>query len=246
MQRLRSVFQKFRQQWLFKKHQKQIRRFYSHLIKPGDLVFDVGANIGSRSQIFLELGARVVAVEPQKECARTLFMRFGANPSFHLVNKALGATEGQAEMFISSSHEISSLSSTWVKKAQTENILLPNHKWEQTKLVQVTTLDKLIVEFGIPAYIKIDAEAYEFEIFRGLNQPIRLVSFEFHPVFLEPAVQSIENLERFGNLQMNYQIREDFSWALNKWVSAQEMIIELRRTRSIRQLYYGDIYVRIS
>lgn len=46
--------------------------FYSQFIHPGDLVFDVGANVGNRTKIFLRLGARVVAFEPQASCARVL------------------------------------------------------------------------------------------------------------------------------------------------------------------------------
>jgi len=223
---------------------QQRLRCYTSLIKPGDLVFDVGANLGSYSQVYLELGASVVAVEPQKECARTLFLRYGANPAFHLVNKALGAGAGQQEMFIGNSHVISSLSSAWVEKIEAEN-LFPRQKWEQKVMVQVTTLDALIAEFGKPDYIKIDAEAYEFEILSGLTQPVRLISFEFHPAFLEPAVQSIHYLARFGNLQFNYMTGEEFSWVFKQWVSAQEMLSELERTKAVPNLYYGDIYVRI-
>ena len=46
--------------------------FYSRLVKPRDLCFDVGANIGSKTKIFLELGARVVCIEPQPNCVDVL------------------------------------------------------------------------------------------------------------------------------------------------------------------------------
>lgn len=36
----------------------QLRRFYSGIIKPGDLVFDIGAHVGSRSRTLLSLGQR--------------------------------------------------------------------------------------------------------------------------------------------------------------------------------------------
>lgn len=41
--------------------------FYKQFIQPKDLVFDVGANVGSRVKLFLNIGAKVVAFEPQKE-----------------------------------------------------------------------------------------------------------------------------------------------------------------------------------
>jgi predicted RNA methylase len=42
--------------------------FYSQFVSSGDLVFDVGANVGNRSKIFSRLGARVIAFEPQPAC----------------------------------------------------------------------------------------------------------------------------------------------------------------------------------
>jgi hypothetical protein len=45
---------------------------YGRFVKPGDLVFDIGAHVGDRVAAFRRLGARVVAVEPQPALVRTL------------------------------------------------------------------------------------------------------------------------------------------------------------------------------
>ena len=34
------------------------RQFYGQFVGPGDLVFDVGANVGNRTKVFLKLGSR--------------------------------------------------------------------------------------------------------------------------------------------------------------------------------------------
>src|SRR5262252_2022118 len=52
-------------------------RFYRNFIKPGDLVFDVGAHVGDRIGAFRRLGARVVAIEPQPALVRTLRLIYG-------------------------------------------------------------------------------------------------------------------------------------------------------------------------
>lgn len=44
---------------------RALRRFYGDLISPGDLVFDIGAHVGSRSRTLISQGGSVVAVEPQ-------------------------------------------------------------------------------------------------------------------------------------------------------------------------------------
>jgi hypothetical protein len=51
--------------------------FYRRFIPHGGLCFDIGANVGDRSELFLTLGAHVVAVEPQARCAEALHRRFG-------------------------------------------------------------------------------------------------------------------------------------------------------------------------
>ena len=45
-------------------------RLYGQFVRPGDLVFDIGAHVGDRVASFRRLGARVVAVEPQPALAR--------------------------------------------------------------------------------------------------------------------------------------------------------------------------------
>jgi hypothetical protein len=43
---------------------KRKAAFFSQFILKNDLVFDVGANIGEYTELFVGLGARVVAIEP--------------------------------------------------------------------------------------------------------------------------------------------------------------------------------------
>jgi hypothetical protein len=55
--------------------------FYSQFIRSNSLCFDVGANAGSRTGIFLAQGAKVVAVEPQDQCVNNMKQRFGGRKS---------------------------------------------------------------------------------------------------------------------------------------------------------------------
>lgn len=52
-------------------------QFYRNILRgfhPGDTIFDIGANHGSKTDIFLRLGAKVVAVEPD-ESTKTFWKR---------------------------------------------------------------------------------------------------------------------------------------------------------------------------
>src|SRR5271157_91455 len=89
-----SLFDRGRLQML-----KRARELYGRFMGRGDLVFDVGANIGDYTDTFLGLGARVVAVEPNPDCANRIRRREGTE-SVHVENVALGDNDGFAELHI--------------------------------------------------------------------------------------------------------------------------------------------------
>ena len=101
---------------------KERTQFYKQFIQPGDLCFDVGANIGNRTVIFLDLGAKVVAIEPQKECYQKLTKRFG--DKIDLVTKGLGEKESVEKLYVSELSAISSFSKEHVDVIR--DILLAN------------------------------------------------------------------------------------------------------------------------
>src|SRR3989304_3436761 len=78
------------------RRQQAMKEFYGRFLHPGDLCFDVGANEGNRTAIFLALGARVVCIEPQPLCLKKLRKRLGRMPDVTIVAKALGEKEGQS------------------------------------------------------------------------------------------------------------------------------------------------------
>ena len=63
----------------------RMHRLFSRFIQPGDLVLDIGANVGKLTAVFMSLGARVVAVEPQPACVTTLKRRFGTQPQVTII-----------------------------------------------------------------------------------------------------------------------------------------------------------------
>ena len=75
-------------------------RLHGNFVRPGDLVFDVGAHVGDRVASFHRLGARVVAVEPQPSMVRTLRLLYGRSKSVAIEALAVGREPGSARMLI--------------------------------------------------------------------------------------------------------------------------------------------------
>src|ERR1700689_1393975 len=156
--------------------------FYKQFVNPGDLVFDIGANVGSHSRAFLNLGARVVAVEPDPRCISEL----QSIPRLSVVHAAAGEDGVFGQLKFGHSSVASTLSGKWIESA-TRVDRFGGFEWTGTLPVIQYSLDHLIQLYGVPQFIKIDVEGYEVEVLRGLSQPVRAVSFEFTPECLEEA-----------------------------------------------------------
>jgi len=229
---------------------RKMSRFYSQFVGKGDLCFDIGANIGNRTKVFLKLGATVVAVEPQDICMRKLISKYENNNKVFLVHKALGAKEGKGNLILSSSHTVSSMSKEWIDCVKDSDMFFTStsaFQWDKTVPVPITTLDKLIEEYGNPALCKIDVEGFEYQIIKSLSQPIKMISFEFTPTpkFIGLAIKSIKHLSTIGNAEFNYSFGESMTLALSKWVDARE-ICNILLSIPYKTAFSGDIYARFT
>src|SRR4051794_13381559 len=74
-------------------------KFYGQFVRPGDLVFDVGANYGESSHMLLGLGARVIAIEPTPLCAGILARRCRSK-DLTVRYQAVGDREGEITLFV--------------------------------------------------------------------------------------------------------------------------------------------------
>jgi FkbM family methyltransferase len=214
---------------------------YSGFVRPGDVCFDVGANVGNRTEMLLALGARVVAVEPQSSCVQKLQQRFGGNPQVVVVPSALGREPGEADLLVSSAHTISSMSSEWVGRVS-ETGRFGSHTWGETVTVPLTTLDALIAEHGTPSFCKIDVEGYEAEVLSGLSRPLPVLSFEFTPEAIEGALACLQRLGELGPTVFNYSLGDTGAFALEEWVDGAAMAEEVAGLRDSST--FGDIYAR--
>jgi FkbM family methyltransferase len=149
--------------------------FYASFVKKGDFCFDVGANLGNRIEPLLQIGAKVLAIEPQKTCIEYLQHKFGNKIT--LITKGVSDSEGVKSFYISDSSTISSFSREWINAVKEERF--KEYNWDKVVETEMTTLDKLIQEYGVPVFIKIDVEGYELEVLKGLNSPVDVISFEY-------------------------------------------------------------------
>ncbi|MFA6241706.1 MAG: FkbM family methyltransferase [Candidatus Hydrogenedentales bacterium] len=216
--------------------QENIELFRS-LLKPGALCFDVGANIGEKSEALLEAGARVVAFEPNPLVLPELQARCQRRTNWSLVAAAVGSAASETTFYAREMHELSSLSESWEGSETVATFTVP-----------VVTLDSSIQRFGVPFYCKLDVEGWELEVLLGLSQQIPLLSFEFHldERGIAKTIACLKRLAQLGPSHVNVTADESSRFHLKDWVPLQEFLAwfpgDLART--LPGYLFGDIFVR--
>ncbi len=149
--------------------------FLLHFLKPGDLFFDIGANIGSYSVLAGRLcGAQVCSFEPDPNTVAQLARNIAANDigdTTDIRPYALGATQG----------EIGFTTGFGAMNRVTDD------PTEIGQSVKVFRLDD-ILENQMPAMIKLDVEGHEDSVFAGAETVLsdsRLLAIEAETISAE-------------------------------------------------------------
>lgn len=225
--------------------QRALKRLYRPLVKPGDLVFDIGAHLGDRTAAFAALGARVVALEPQPVVRRWLERIVGLREGVTVRGEAVGRAVGTARLAVSKrTPTLSTLADDWRAKLPETNPTFRNVRWEETVEVSVTTLDALIERYGVPRFCKIDVEGYEAEVLAGLSEPVPGLSVEFVSGGLEVAVACVRLIEALGSYEFNAIRGERRSFMFDGWQTGESMVLWL--SDGAGGASSGDVYARLA
>lgn len=223
---------------------ERLVRFYAQLMGDQDLVFDVGAHMGMRTEAFVALGARVVAFEPQAHCARRLYRHFGSNPRVTILNKALDAAPGEKVLHGTGSSATGSLSEEWMHAVQASGRFAEGD-FAREEVVRTTTLDAVIAVFGSPRFCKIDVEGFEYNVLRGLSRPIEALSLEVTPETFATTVACLDHLTSLGTYEFNFSSGDTLVFDLPRWLPKADAIAAMERMIKAAPMLYGDVYGRV-
>jgi FkbM family methyltransferase len=236
----RAVLRSLRIYYGDSKRAQAMDHFYRRFIRPGDLVFDIGAHVGDRIAAFQRLGARIVAAEPQPTMFRVLKLIYGRAGDVVLVPAAVGRAPGTIKLMINVDNPTISTASTEFVRAAHGARGWEEEAWTKSISVPLTTLDALIAEHGTPSFIKIDVEGFEAQVLAGLTRPVAALSFEFTTIQRNVAQDCIARCRALGFSRFNAALGESQTFVHGEWIGDEAL------TRWLAALPHeansGDIY----
>jgi FkbM family methyltransferase len=218
-------------------------KIYEEILGEKSLCFDIGANIGNKTALMLTKSTKVVCVEPQEFCVNKLKKRFSDNQNVIIVAKGCGSEIGMKTLYISQFDTLSTMSKEFIETTKKQRFV--GVSWDKGVDVQITTLDSLINEYGIPTFCKIDIEGFEFEVLKGLSYPIPYLSLEFTPELKENTFKCVDYLYNLNkNYKFNYSEGESGIFMFSEWVTSDTIKNYLSLNNDYK-ISFGDLYAKL-
>ena len=166
-------------------YEERCRRVLEKAILKGDAVWDIGANLGAYTQLFLNWTGsegQVVAFEPNPEAIEELRKRVQDSQSLVIENIALGSQEGSSELIVG-------LNDT-VGRVRAQNESFGSNEFRIP--INISTGDSVCARLGrTPNVLKIDVEGFEEEVLIGLQET--LASPHVRALLIEIHFQQLES-----------------------------------------------------
>jgi len=188
-------------------------RFMKSIIKEGDIVVDIGANIGYYTILLSKLvgnNGKVFAFEPDPKNFSVLEKNILVNKLNNVVleHKALSNKTGEINLFFSEINSGDSRTYSPLKVNDYKLKLMTNEN-ENRKSVRVSSirLDNYFKKIKIkPKFIKIDVQGFEPAVFEGMQDILKeqdvIFTTEFWPDGIKSArynpILFLESLKKMG------------------------------------------------
>ncbi len=210
--------------------------FYRKLLvglRRDDLVIDVGSNQGAKADVFLRLGARVMACDPDdanQAVLRDRFLRYRLKPRpVVVVGKAISDKVGIEEMWIDGpGSAVNTFSRKWADhlKANSGTFRYEHFglDFSRSKAVETTTIEDIVSQYGVPFFVKIDVEGHELSVIRGMRRPVPFLSFEVNlRAFRKEGIECVEALNELKpDGDFNYTPDCCSGLVLKEWLGSEE------------------------
>src|SRR5262249_4955650 len=148
---------------------------------------------------------------------------YGRSRNVAIEAVAVGRSNGTVVMMINPDNPTVSTASHEMISAARDAPGWEVQRWTRKAHVALTTLDSLIARHGVPTFVKIDVEGFEFEVLAGLTHPIKAMSFEFTTIQRTVAIACVERCIALGLKHFNATLGETQTLVHPDWVSGADI-----------------------
>lgn len=184
-----------------------IQNIFAQNLNPGDVFYDIGANVGFFSVIAAKLvgdAGKIYAFEPGEDNAKAIRHNARLNnfTQIEVIEKAVSDTSGQGQLLLaqySGGHALATADTP------------PDLAGEVT--VDLVSIDDLIAENKIapPNFVKVDVEGAELDVLKGMRETIKTyqptVIYEVDDGDLTAYERKYQELADFFE-SLNYQVTQ--------------------------------------
>jgi FkbM family methyltransferase len=160
------------------------------IIEPGSLVFDIGANTGYMTELWISAGAgQMVCVEP---CLKN-FIELSKRPGLTPIHAAAWSHEKIIPIsFCNNQPGLSTCDpGRW-------GPLFPEARYDPPEYVPAITLNSLANLFGVPYFVKVDVEGSERDVIMAMKFKPNYLIFEYHKDYRDECHDILIHLHNLG------------------------------------------------
>ena len=198
--------------------------FLLHLIRPTDVFFDIGANVGTYTVLAGKaIGVRTVALEPVPITYRYLEDNIRVNRiETEVMALNMGASRRKGQLHFSTDQD--SVNHVVLEKSEKSSIVL----------VPVDALDNLIID--VPVLIKVDVEGFEYEVLSGAQRILE--ASKLKAIIIE--INGSGNRYGVSN-QAIHQLLLDYGFLPYDYDPFTRKLFELEKYNSHNTIYIRDL-----
>jgi FkbM family methyltransferase len=192
--------------YLFNSFEPSTIKCIGKLVKPDDIIIDIGANIGYLSLNFaahLDSSGIVYSFEPERKNYNSLIENISLNKGLNIkpIKKALSNFDGKIKLYISKDNNQGSHSTIYNDQILSENY----EEIEALKLDDFIKNERLLkIDF-----VKIDVEGAEVEVLEGMSSTMQ----NFKPIILIEMNNTIQNLRGVSTREIKEKLFNEFGYA---------------------------------
>jgi len=175
------------------------------ILKEGDVVLDIGANIGYYALIESRLvgnSGKVYAIEPVSRNFKTLKrnIKLNACKNVEIFRLAVGDKDGKSRIYVSDKSNLSAMER------------ISGGDLVGVEDVDVVTVDSFLKDKPIPNLIRMDVEGYEYYIIKGMTKTLmenEKILMELHPPLLpKEKLEEMIQILKEDNYKIQFFVTE--------------------------------------